>query len=409
MSQDRRYHPQPPRQRGPLHTPLPLAATVAMTALGCTTAAPASRGEAGAQTRATLDALVDGREAPGIAYLVVDATGPLMQLQAGTVDAAVGKPITDSSMFMAYSMTKALTAIAVMQLVQVGRLELDAAVTQYLPSMPYGDGVTVGMLLSHTAGVPNPAPLDWFFVEGDPIDRDAALQRVLRDNPELDAEPGEEYGYSNVGYWLLETLIEAVTGEDYAKYVQRELFARLRVTADDATFSLPPRNRLATGHIRQLTLENLVLQILAPDRYFLDARDGWTRLARVECLGRGYGGAYVTARALGAVLSDLLRPDPVLLQADTRARMFEPQRLSDGETLETTLGWVTGALHGVHYVGKQGGGLGFQGNLRIYPELGIATVYLANATAVTTGPIDAVSDRLDAPMVRWLAARRATR
>ena len=62
---------------------------------------------------------------------------------------------------------------------------------------------------------------------------------------------------------------------------------------------------------------------------------------------------------------------------------------------EHPLGWVQGSLGGARYVGKQGGGLGFHGNVRIYPERGIATVLLANRTEIAPGPIDARSDALD--------------
>jgi hypothetical protein len=54
-----------------------------------------------------------------------------------------------------------------------------------------------------------------------------------------------------------------------------------------------------------------------------------------------------------------------------------------------------GDLDGVPYFGKQGGGLGFHGNVRLYPTTGLATVFLANQTEVTQGPIDERSDSLD--------------
>jgi hypothetical protein len=57
---------------------------------------------------------------------------------------------------------------------------------------------------------------------------------------------------------------------------------------------------------------------------------------------------------------------------------------------------VTGELDGVRYFGKQGGGLGFHGNVRVYPKLGVATVLLANRTEISPGPIDARSDAIDA-------------
>ena len=55
----------------------------------------------------------------------------------------------------------------------------------------------------------------------------------------------------------------------------------------------------------------------------------------------------------------------------------------------SALGWVIGETNGVAYFGKQGGGLGFHGNIRLYPSLGIGTALLVNSTEVSAGPIDA--------------------
>jgi D-alanyl-D-alanine carboxypeptidase len=111
--------------------------------------------------------------------------------------------------------------------------------------------------------------------------------------------------------------------------------------------------------------------------------------------GRGYGGLFANAAALAEVLRDLLRDDSRLLGAEAKEQMFTVQR-TDEEPIAMTLGWVIGSLNGVQYFGKQGGGLGFHGNLRLYRERGLATVLIANRTELSAGPIDARSDELDA-------------
>lgn len=135
-----------------------------------------------------------------------------------------------------------------------------------------------------------------------------------------------------------------------------------------------------------------VMQLADADKLDLDD-------PRVESLGRGYGGLWSSASALAAVLQDLLRVRPKLLSASARDQMLTEQRTSDGKPTASTLGWVIGELNGVRDFGKQGGGLGFHGNARIYPELGLATLLLCNRTELTPGPIDARSDVLDAALV----------
>jgi hypothetical protein len=127
----------------------------------------------------------------------------------------------------------------------------------------------------------------------------------------------------------------------------------------------------------------------------------------VRSLGRACGGLFCSASALAPVLQDLLRDRPTLLSADARDAMLAEQHTADGEPTAATLGWVIGELNGARYFGKQGGGLGFHGNVRIYPEHGVTTVLLANRTEISPGPIDARSDLLDVGFVTQ--GRRLTR
>lgn len=118
---------------------------------------------------------------------------------------------------MAYSMTKTLTSVAILQSVEQHKLGLDDPVVNYLPDYPYGNRITIRQLLNYTSGIPNPIPLRWaHLVEEDQgFDENTALDRVLRDNPGLDFEPGTKYAYSNIGYWLLGKIIEQATEQSY--------------------------------------------------------------------------------------------------------------------------------------------------------------------------------------------------
>ena len=354
---------------------------------------------AAAQVRARLARMVRDQELPGAQYIAIQADRIALDAHVGVADAATGQPMEASTVQMAYSITKVVTAIAVMQLVDAGRIDLDAPLSRYYAAHPYGPAVTIRSLLAHTSGAPNPMPLDWFVVENEPLDRDAALRSIMAEHAARNAEPGAGYAYSNIGYWLLEKAIEAAAGEDYALYVERRVFAPLGVGSEAATFDVPPARASATGHSRRYAPMNLLLWALTPSRYWARPHGQWSRAARVQPLGRGYGGLYTSASALAEILRDLLRPTPALLSAGARDRLLAEQHTRDGASTGATLGWVIGELDGVRYLGKQGGGLGFHGNVRMYPALGLATVLLANRTEISSGPIDARSDALDAPFV----------
>src|SRR5690349_1732154 len=111
-----------------------------------------SRTEAVAQARATLSEMVREGEVPGISYAQTDTNELLLDAHAGLADVKSAQPVGGETLFMAYSVTKVLTAIAVLQLVDRGLVELNAPLEHYVPEHPYGPGITITELLAHTAG-----------------------------------------------------------------------------------------------------------------------------------------------------------------------------------------------------------------------------------------------------------------
>lgn len=79
----------------------------------------------------------------------------------GFADIGKKKEVDPSVTYNAYSVTKTFTALAVLQLFAKGIIEINKPVIKYLPEFTYGPGITVKELLNHTAGIPNPIPLDW--------------------------------------------------------------------------------------------------------------------------------------------------------------------------------------------------------------------------------------------------------
>jgi D-alanyl-D-alanine carboxypeptidase len=181
-----------------------------------------------------------GSRVPGLQYVVVDADGIVFEYAGGWADVANRKPMTPDSTLMAYSMTKTFTAVAILQLAEQGRLSLDDPIDRHLPAQLYGGhGITVRQLLMHTSGVPNPIPLRWVHLaeERDGFDEAAALDKVVRANPDLSFEPGRGYGYSNIGYWLLGRLVEVPQGSR----TSLASFSRSGLPRRSSALSLPIR------------------------------------------------------------------------------------------------------------------------------------------------------------------------
>jgi CubicO group peptidase (beta-lactamase class C family) len=155
----------------------------------------------------------------------------------GTADAS-GRPVTPQTPFVIGSNSKSFTALGVMQLVGAGKIELDAPVRRYLPSFRLADPrhaetLTVRHLLNQTSGIPTTAgtapftgPIKTLAQQVD----DLALAQPR-------GAPGASFEYSNANYEVLGRLIEVASGEDYAAYVERAIFAPLAMQHSTASLA----------------------------------------------------------------------------------------------------------------------------------------------------------------------------
>ena len=158
--------------------------------------------------------------------------------QYGVADLATKRPVDERTLFHYGSITKTLTAVAIMQLRDRGLLSLDDPVTRWVPELrlindPYGspDSITIRMFLSHSAGTQNPT---WPWTRGEswePFEPTTWGQLVaMLPYQRLRFKPGTRYSYSNPGFIYLARVIEAITNDPWAVYVQKNIFAPLGMT-----------------------------------------------------------------------------------------------------------------------------------------------------------------------------------
>ncbi|MDH5744652.1 MAG: beta-lactamase family protein, partial [Candidatus Aminicenantes bacterium] len=193
-------------------------------------------------------------------------------------------PNTPDTKFMIGSITKQFTAMLVTQLVEKGNLRLDNTISDFIPHFPLdiGDRITVEMLLSHTSGLPFPEGIERYYYASRKEDY---LQEFLKQLSEegLRFEPGEGYGYSNAGYFILGLIIEKVTGKSYEAVLTEQILKPLGLTQ--------------TGCDRKgLVLENRAYSYQKlQDRYIT-----WNEMYSYDpaVLGLGYGNLYSTVRDL---------------------------------------------------------------------------------------------------------------
>ena len=188
---------------------------------------------------AAFDAYAAGDSVVGGSVVVLRHGGVLARHAYGLGDRERGLPPDPHSVYHWASITKTLTAIAILQLRDRGRLSLDDPITHYIPELrqvhdTFGsiDDVTLRMLLSHSAGFQNPT---WPYGRGrswEPFEPVRWEQLVaMMPYQELEFAPGSRFGYSNPAFIYLARVIEALTGDPWAIYVQKNIWTPLGMTS----------------------------------------------------------------------------------------------------------------------------------------------------------------------------------
>lgn len=157
--------------------------------------------------------------------LVANEKGVLFEKGYGSANFEWQVPNTPDTRFRLASVTKQFTAMAILQLVAEGKLQLEDPVTKHLPDYrkDTGSRITIAHLLNHTAGVPNYTNAAFF--KSDSRTPYAVADFVKKFcSGDLEFEPGSQWAYSNSGYFLLGAIIEKATGQTYAQALQQRIF-----------------------------------------------------------------------------------------------------------------------------------------------------------------------------------------
>ena len=326
--------------------------------------------------------------APGMQYLLVGPDGILKEINTGLADVETQRPVMPATTFNGYSITKTFTAIAVLQLMEEGKISLTDTVGDYLPEYRFSEKFTVEQLLSHRAGLANPLPLSWIHLAQEDQNFDAAdfSHRIIAANSRLKYRPGTKTRYSNVGYLILGELIEKVSGQPYREYIRQHIFEKLQPNGGYLGFTRPETGEYATGYHRRRSFSNLLLGLLLnKKKYTRPASPDWLAFNPLYINGTAYGGMVANARGLAAYLQAVLKNELFENPATTQL-LLARQEPGMG------LGWYTGTLNGQVYHTHAGGGGGFYCEIRVYPALQLASIMMTNRSGFSD---ERLLDKLD--------------
>ncbi len=168
----------------------------------------------------------------------------------GLADESWNVPNTADSRFEIASLTKQFTAVAILQLVEAGKISLDDSISKYYPQAPAAwNGITVEELLTHTSGLPNNEIKDFTKGIAVPYTVEELIQ-TFRDRP-LVAPPGKKWAYTNTEYYLLAYFIERLSGESYGAYLTDHIFKPLGMSRSGFAGTLTIVPQMAEGYTRE--------------------------------------------------------------------------------------------------------------------------------------------------------------
>ncbi|HUF05011.1 MAG TPA: serine hydrolase domain-containing protein [Aridibacter sp.] len=325
-------------------------------------------------------------EIAGLAVAVTKNGRTVFANGYGEANLEKGHSVTPGTRFQIASVTKPFTAMAVMLLVEDGKIKLDRPAREYLTWLPEKySRITVRQLLSHTSGVNRD-------VRDDNLDTfgEVEFRRRLESRP-VSFAPGERFEYSNTGYIILGMLVESVSGESYGSFVSKRILEPLGMK--DTSYYDPPSE--------------------ASDRALgYEYTDGKFSKASYFPGGFAAGGMVSSASDMAKFASAI--SDGKLLMGSGYQEIYSPAKLGNGTPVSLKMGgmfegeetgygfgwWLTG-YKGRTLLTHGGGVSGFSAILNRYPEEGVSITVLANtktagvdriaegvADIVLTGPSD---------------------
>jgi CubicO group peptidase (beta-lactamase class C family) len=304
----------------------------------------------------------------------------------GWANVARQVPATPHTMFSVASVTKPMTATAVMRLVEQGRVHLDRPANDYLGDVKLGSGAwspagaTVRRLLSHTAGLP--FHYEWVYQgEGH---RARTSSEVIARYGVLINPPGTTFLYSNLGYGVLGEIMARVSGRSYAEVMQAEVFGPLGMTHTVVSNGAGLGDTAATRYATERE---------PYPAYDLDTPAG----------GAVYTSAHDLTRFGMFHLGNRLTGQARILTDSTRRLMQRSATPASDE--QYGLGWLIDDDHGVRRLYHDGDMPGVRARVNLYPDENLVVAVVTNQQ---TGAVDRVAEELAAALLpRYAAARRA--
>ena len=296
-------------------------------------------------------------DAPGATVMVARNGEVIYHKAAGMANLELQVPMRVNNVMEIGSITKQFTAVAILMLMEEGKLQLDDDINNYLPDYPVGEQhITIRHLLTHTSGIHSYTSMpSW-----QPLWRKdlsvAELIDVFKDEP-LDFNPGESWAYSNSGYILLGAIIEKASGQSYQNFIEQRIFAKAGMLSSRYGSHKELIPMRAAGY-----------------------QSGSAGYVNAEYLSMTHP---YSAGSLMSTVADLLTWNTALhsgqlMQPESLRLAFTESTLNNGEPTGYGLGWFLDEIGGSPTYEHAGGIFGFASNAIYLPDEKVYVAVLTN-------------------------------
>src|SRR6266487_4141290 len=354
-----------------------LLCTLLLVVVSLTALPVAAASHAGAPDLTRIDAYISAQmqadHIPGVALGLVHNDQIVHVRGFGSADQG-GRAVTPNTPFILASVSKSFTALATMQLVEAGKVALDAPVQRYLPWFRVADSVasariTVRHLLSQTSGLPASS------CEPDPATM--SLEQFVRGlgTVVLDRPVGSRYNYCNANYNVLGLIVQTVSGQPYGTYIEQHIFAPLQMHHSFALEQEARRDGLAQGHRWLFGVPapfDYYEAAAVPAGYLVSSAEDMTHYLVAQMNGGRFGSSTVLS---SAGIATLHAPGVAITEGEGTGSSYG-------------MGWINGTLAGIPAIWHDGAEPNFTTRLLIEPQTHWGAVLLVNANNFI--PVDGV-------------------
>ncbi len=327
----------------------------------------------------------------GVSIALIDEQTVVLCEGFGLADAGRQIPATGQTVYRVGSISKLLNALAAMQLVEQGKLDIDRPINEQLPDfqivVPFHDArpMTLRQLMCHRSGMVRESPVGGYLDDSEPgvAASVASLQSCVLVNP-----PDTKTRYSNIGATIVGQAVSVASGQSFEQYQQEHILQPLGMTGSAWKLDDAVRERLAVGTMR-----------IADGHGGFDHRPAPVFELGTIPAGNLYSSATDMAQfakmllAEGRIIESHIAEGPGgeqrVIQAETLREMFTPQLTGDATGFG--LGFAVGQFAGQRSIHHTGAVYGFTSSLVVLPEASVGAVILVNED-IATGPVQRLSD-----------------